>query len=424
LRCSHLVEFPRSISLFAALALSFWLGCSAAPETASPADGEAPGGGASDDASGGGDPGAGAALFDPARLHVIDITVAQEHLGTLAAGGETRVPAQVAVDGVVHDQVGVRLKGGDGAHRDFDGKAGFSLKFDEFVEQDVQGINKLSLGNSVQDASFVAEHLAYEVFRSVGIPAPRTALARVTVNGELFGLYVMREAYNKRFLARHFSDSRGNLYEGEYLRDVSEPELLDLRTNTRAADRSDLQALAQAVLGGGSLNAVAAHVDLEQFFRFWAAEAVIHHWDGYAVVGLVDDCCSPNNYYVYRDPARQRFVFLPHGADQTFGETHDDAFQLAVAIERAPHAEAVFAARLYAQPEARTRLRQAVAEVLAAWQVDALVQRAEQVAALVRSAGLGGREEFSIGDFEEKLADRLRFVRERPARVRSELGLP
>jgi len=48
----------------------------------------------------------------------------------------------------------------------------------------------------------VNEPLVYSVYEVAGIPAPRTALARVTVNGETFGIYVLRETYNHQDLAR------------------------------------------------------------------------------------------------------------------------------------------------------------------------------------------------------------------------------
>lgn len=62
------------------------------------------------------------------------------------------------------------------------GKPGFSIKTDEFVDdQELFGITRFTLGNALWDHSFVNEHLVYETFRAAGIPAPRTALARVTL---------------------------------------------------------------------------------------------------------------------------------------------------------------------------------------------------------------------------------------------------
>ncbi len=34
------------------------------------------------------------------------------------------------------------------------------------------------------------------------------------MNGETFGLYVIRETYDERMLAQYFADPTGNLYEG------------------------------------------------------------------------------------------------------------------------------------------------------------------------------------------------------------------
>src|SRR5204863_6314993 len=58
---------------------------------------------------------------------------------------------------------------------------------------------------------------------AAGVPAARAAHARVELNGRDAGLYVLVEGYNKRFLKRHFGDARGNLYDSEFMHDVTEP---------------------------------------------------------------------------------------------------------------------------------------------------------------------------------------------------------
>ena len=96
-------------------------------------------------------------------------------------------------DGVTHGpfEVGVRLKGGLGSFRGLEGKAAFKVKVDEYVDgQTFFGLEKLTLNNMVQDPSMVHETLAYELFRSLGVPASRTGYAFVRVNGESFGLYL------------------------------------------------------------------------------------------------------------------------------------------------------------------------------------------------------------------------------------------
>ena len=85
--------------------------------------------------------------------------------------------AQLTVDGKTLANVGVRVKQGLGSFRWLDGKTGFSVKTDEFVDgQAIFGEKKFTLNNSITDPSFVADQLTYDVFRAAGSlrPAPRS----------------------------------------------------------------------------------------------------------------------------------------------------------------------------------------------------------------------------------------------------------
>ena len=110
--------------------------------------------------------------------------------------------------------IGARLKG-SASFRPLSGKAAFKLKFAHSVKgQRFLGLKTLTLNNMVQDPSMVHEVLAYEAFRAVGIPAPRTGYAYLRVNGADYGVYLNVETPDNVFLPRWFA-STGHLYEGE-----------------------------------------------------------------------------------------------------------------------------------------------------------------------------------------------------------------
>ena len=77
------------------------------------------------------------------------------------------------------------------------------------------GLKTLTLNNMVQDQSMIHELLAYKVFRSAGVAAPRTGYAYLRVNGA--GLRPVPEHRDPRhvMLPRWF-DSTQHLYEGEW----------------------------------------------------------------------------------------------------------------------------------------------------------------------------------------------------------------
>jgi spore coat protein H len=328
----------------------------------------------------GGDPDESDKVFDPAVLHQVEITVAPENLPQLTPGNEERISADVVFDGIEAKNIGIKLKGFIGSVQDLNGKPGFSIKLDEFVQgQEIFGVRKFTLDNSIQDPSFVSQHVGYEIWRRAGVPAPRTAFARVNFNGEYFGVYLVHESQNKDFLERNHADPDGNLYEGVFGVDVVDIVELDLETNEEQNDRADVEALADIILNTPDdqlVAAVEAKVDVDEFLRFWAVEVLTYHWDGYAQFGTFG-CCSPNNYYIYHDPTRDKFVFSPHGADQLFQD-------VSVNVTNPPSPGASLATRLFVHPEIQQRLAAAIRGALSeAWDVAELTERIDAAEALI-----------------------------------------
>jgi hypothetical protein len=222
------------------------------------------------------------------------------------------VAATVSAGGVVYENVALHLKGAAGSFRPFDDKPALTLNFSKFNRrQRFHGYSKLSLNNSVQDPSYLCEALTRELFLAAGVPAPQAGFATVTINGVEKGLYVMVEGYNKDFLRRHFSDVRGNLYDGGFCQDIN-PNLA-VNSGDYPHDRSDLERLMAAAAQPQpaqrweELNQV---LDVERFFSLLAMEVLLCHWDGYAI--------NRNNYRVFHDLEAGRMVFMPHGLDQMF----------------------------------------------------------------------------------------------------------
>ena len=53
-------------------------------------------------------------------------------------------------------------------------------------------------------------------------------------------------------------------------------------------------------------------LDVDRFVTMTALDILFCHWDGYAM--------NRNNYRIYSDPESGKFVFMPHGLDQLFGQ--------------------------------------------------------------------------------------------------------
>jgi hypothetical protein len=265
-----------------------------------------------------------AALYDPAAVARIDLTLTPEAIAALTADPSTYVPATFAMqlgdETFAARPAELKLKG-HGTFRPIGKKAAFKLKFakkDRFL-----GLKKLTLNNMVQDASMIHETLGYEVLRAAGVPAPRTGFAYVTVNGKGYGLYLDLEPYDDVSLAHLFPTTQ-HLYEADaYGVDVRPGEAGTYEIDEGDEDdHADLDALVTAAnaTGGDWSEGMAATADLGEMTRMWAGEQYLGHWDGYSVR---DSRYQPNNYYLHSDETG-RFTMLPSGIDQTFHEA--DAF--------------------------------------------------------------------------------------------------
>ncbi len=290
----------------------------------------------------------------------------------------------VTVDGETYSNVGVRKKGFLGSQSDT--KPALKLRFDKYVDDRSLGgvIQRMTLNNSIQDASMVNTCLTYQIFAAAGSPSPRCNFATVTVNGKNLGLYVHAEEIKKPFLTRHFNNAEGNLYEGT----VSDfaPDFrgtLEKKTNEDADEWSDIDALVAALQdpSDGGLEALAKAVDLDRFLSFWATEVLVGHWDGYAG--------DRNNYHFYREPDGP-FVFIPWGVDDTF-HLKDDPNPFDNISEPPPSVLALSAIpnRLYNNADWRLKYVVRLKELLnTAWNEDELLASVDQMAAIVQQHAL------------------------------------
>ena len=318
--------------------------------------------------------------------------------------------ATVTVDGESLAQVGVRKKGFLGSLSKV--KPSLKVRFDKFTDGQLLGdaMKRLTLNNVQQDPSMLNTCMAYHVFAAAGLPAPRCNFATVAVNGENLGLYVHVESMKTAFLQRNFSDPSGNLYEGT----VSDfrPEwrgTFQKKTNEEVADWSDIDAVVAALQDASpaGLDALAAAIDLDRFFTFWAAEVLIGHWDGYAG--------NRNNFYIYREP-NGPFVFIPWGADDVFTSTDGlfDEFESPPAVM----AHGAIAHRLYRDDAMRAAYVARVKELLdTVWNEEELLILADDMAAIVQQHILDKRQASAARD-----AERMReFIRERRAVILADL---
>lgn len=362
-----------------------------------------------------------AAVYDPDRLHEVEITLDEADWEALRAQTRsiyemlegdclsapweppyTWFPAEISVDGEPLGRVGLRKKGLLGSASTT--RPSLRVDVDHLVEgARWRGLEKLVFNNNNQDQSRMRSCLAHAFFADAGLVAPRCSLARLRVNGEDLGIYANTEAIDEELIERVEGAPPRTLYEGR-LSDFREGWLGSFEAKNDQSDGADLQALADALAAEDEelLERLDASLDLDAFLLFWAAEGVAGHWDGYSG--------NTNNFYVYGAPEDGRLRFLAGGPDATFDsrEPFGDGEPVWVATVGA------LANRLIAHEEGRARYEARVQELLErAWDEQGRLERLDAWTALIeeeisreeRRAGAKLREIVAAraGDIEAQL---------------------
>jgi hypothetical protein len=160
----------------------------------------------------GGDP----ELFDPTVFRVFEVQFAQSNWwntleGYYNANNGQMLEADLTVDGITYNQVGVAFKG----NSSFFGlpnnsqKASFSIQMDYVVpDQELYGVDTMNLNNGFQDPTFMREVL-YGNLGDPFVPMPRGAFTRLEINGASWGVYPLVEQIDKKFLRDNFESDEG-----------------------------------------------------------------------------------------------------------------------------------------------------------------------------------------------------------------------
>jgi spore coat protein CotH len=278
---------------------------------------------------------AGDKIFDPTVLHETRVVMDPADWKALRDSyrENTYYAANVAIDGDIVEQVGVRSRG-KGSRSPV--KPGLKLDFNHYVKgQNFRGIKNIAAKNVIQDQSMVREYLANLVFQAMGIEVSGVSFTRVYVNDEYWGVYNLIEYGDVPFLKARFpNDSGGNLFKYEWLRvynfgsrgaDAAAyiPDPFKPESNENTLDGSVLAAFIQAINSGSDASFasdIAKYVDVQQFLTYIAIENALAESDG--MLGTE----GMNNFYMYQN-AQNRFFFIPWDKNTSFNSPNWPLFR-------------------------------------------------------------------------------------------------
>lgn len=239
--------------------------------------------------------------------------------------------ADVDFGGTAFPDVGARFKGnGTFVNSQRTYKRPFKIELNKHAkQQELAGRAVLNLHNLTADASCLKDTLAYELFRDAGVPASRTAFARVRLSVEsrfaegLLGLYVLVENPDAAWAREQFGREGVALFKPvtyELFKDLGEDwtayeGIYDPKTKVKARQTERLIALCKLVTHASErefAGHIAEFIDVEEFSRFLACQVLLSNYDG--------PLSNGQNFLLYLDPQNARFGFIPWDLDHSWGE--------------------------------------------------------------------------------------------------------
>lgn len=221
------------------------------------------------------------------------------------------------------------------------GKFPLKVDFDRFGGPRFHEVGKVNYGNNWADLSYMRERLANRLYNAMGVPAPRTAYARVSVDGNDNGVYTQVQQIDRCFLEERFgaANGNGNLYKAVYTStDIGAltyqgatkadyfstttcpanfPECgLVLKTNENDPalnDYADLVHFIDVLNNTSDVDFESTIVDVfdvDAFLRLAAVSVVTSSFDGYLGMG--------HNYYLYHRPDTDQFMMIPWDQNESY----------------------------------------------------------------------------------------------------------
>ncbi len=238
------------------------------------------------------------------------------------------------------------------------GKFPLKVDFDRFGGPRFHEVGKINFGNNWADLSYMRERLANRLYDAMGVPAPRTAYARVSVDGHDNGVYTAVQQIDRCFLEEHFGLENGNgnlykaiftstdigalTYQGATRNDyfstttcpANFPECgLVQKTNEddpALNDYADLVHFLDVLNHSADAefeSAIVEVFDVDAFLRLAAVSVVTSSFDGYLGMG--------HNYYLYHRPDTDQFIMIPWDQNESHAGHPCGANAISFSIEQA-----------------------------------------------------------------------------------------
>ncbi len=296
-------------------------------------------------------------------------------------------------------------------------KQSFKVDLNKFEKgNELGGVHTLNFVNVVPDNSYLHDALGEEIFRDLGVIAPRTAYSYLTIDvpkhftNQALGLYLLVENIDSDFAKERFGTKKAPIFKPvtyDLFKDLGGDwkdyaEIYDLKTKATPEQLGRVIDFARLVTYADDLEfarRVGDFLDLEEFSGFLAGHVLLSSYDGFLANG--------QNFYFYLDPHSNKIGFISWDQDHAWGD-----FGYVGTAEQREHAsiwnpssyENHFLDRVLKVPAFRVIYRRQLERALEQiFTVERLYPRIDQVAALIRPA-VTAESDFRLARFDQAVS--------------------
>lgn len=328
------------------------------------------------------------------------------------------VKGQMEFAGQDFPDVAVRYRGnGTYVNSLFGPKQPFKVDLNKYTKgQRVAGVRTLNFVNAIPDNSYLHDALGEKLFRDLGVPAPRTAYAYLTLKVEgqpapqPLGLYVLVENIDTDFARDRFGTKDVPLFKPvtpdlfKHLGDdwQAYAGIYDLKTQATPDQLARVIEFARLVSHADDdefARRLAEFLEVEEVAAFVAGHVLLSAYDGFLANG--------QNFYLYLDPSSHRFGLIPWDQDHSWGEfgyvATADKRERASIWQPATYAHR-FLERLMKVDQFRAAYRGHLERALDQYfTCDRLFREIDQVAAVIRPA-VAAESAFRLKRFDQAVS--------------------
>ena len=214
-------------------------------------------------------------------------------------------------------------------------KSGYKVRLHK--DRMIDGMKTINVLFEPDEKTCINEALAYDLYRAAGNATPRAGYLRLLIDGKLVGYHLWFEQANGAFLRHNDISDKGTLYKVTWQGSAGASEFTP--EDKRPTERQDIVrrydnisdphdgyddliklvvALEEAEGDEEKMwETIEKRFDVENVINYFAVNSLLSHWDGFF-----------NNYYLYHDTRRKKWMIFPFDQDSTWSQRMGDVESL------------------------------------------------------------------------------------------------